>query len=162
MSTLGKQLKERVAINDLAKQISQSSGNISQLRAKLDLASEGDLQRRETELQSREKALEALRVEVSERRATITARKRKLVQESEEIRSREVETRMDYQREKQEISADLDKIELGHMSDLRGLRDKAVETEVEVRQMQSEVEKLKAAISKEASGHQAKMDEFAI
>ena len=63
MATLGKQLKERVAINDLAKQISQSSGNIQQLRAKLDLASEGNLQRQEVELSNREKALETLRAE---------------------------------------------------------------------------------------------------
>lgn len=63
MATLGKQLKERVAINDLAKQISHSSGNIQQLRAKLDLASEGNLQRQEVELSNREKALEALRAE---------------------------------------------------------------------------------------------------
>lgn len=109
--------------------------------------------RRETEIQAREKAVEAKRIEVAERRATIAARKRKLTQEGEEIRSREVETRMDYQREKQEISADLDKVELEHMKEIRGLRDKTVETEVEVRQIQAEVEKLKAAIAKEASSH---------
>lgn len=49
---------------------------------------------------------------------------------------------MDYQREKQEIANDLDKIEIEHLQELRVVRDRTVETEVEVRQVNVEIERL--------------------
>lgn len=65
-----------------------------------------------------------------------------MAQEREELKARETETKMDYQREKQEIANDLDKIEIEHLQELRVVRDRTVETEVEVRQVNVEIERL--------------------
>ena len=54
-------LSERVKINDLAKQISDSSGSINSLVNKLGSASKGEIERREDEIIRREKAIEAKR-----------------------------------------------------------------------------------------------------
>lgn len=70
-SNLKKQLQERVQINDLAKQISESSGNINQLLSKIGAANEGELQRREDEIIRREKELEEKRRQNAERRLAI-------------------------------------------------------------------------------------------
>ena len=49
---------------------------------------------------------------------------------------------MDYQKEKQEIANDIDKIEIEHLQELRLVRDRTVEAEVEVRQVHTEIERL--------------------
>ena len=49
---------------------------------------------------------------------------------------------MDYQREKTEITADLDKIEMDHLKDVRLIRDKVIECEVETRKGRQDVEKV--------------------
>lgn len=71
MSVLNKQLRERVEINDLAKMISQSSGNITALKAKIDVAQTGDLQSRENDIATREKVVQARKIEIAERRQII-------------------------------------------------------------------------------------------
>jgi len=56
-NNLKKQLQERVQINELAQQISSSSGNISQLLTKINTANQAELNRREDEISRREKEL---------------------------------------------------------------------------------------------------------
>ena len=58
MTSLNKQLRQGVEINDLAKMISQSSGSITALKAKLDVSQTGNLQQRENEILTREKVLQ--------------------------------------------------------------------------------------------------------
>ena len=80
----------------------------------------------------------------------------------EEIKSRETETRIDYQREKSEITADLDKIEMEHLQDVRLIRDKIIECEVETRKVRSDNERVLVQIDKEDQAHKSKMDELSI
>ena len=49
---------------------------------------------------------------------------------------------MDYQREKSEIATDLDQIEMQHLQEVRQVRDKAIEQEVETRKVRAECERL--------------------
>jgi len=67
---------------------------------------------------------------------------------------------MDYQREKTEVSADVDKIELNHLQDVKLIKDRIIDTEVEVRKVKSHVEKQNAEIAKEETAHTAKMSEW--
>ena len=66
----------------------------------------------------------------------------------EEIKSRETETKLDYQREKQEINADLDKIEIEHIKEVRAIRDRIIESEVETRKASSEQERINGQIER--------------
>jgi len=54
-------------------------------------------------------------------------RSRKLEQEMEEVRAREADNKMDYQREKGEVAADLDRIEINHLQDVRRVKDTTIE-----------------------------------
>jgi len=69
---------------------------------------------------------------------------------------------MDYQREKTEITADLDKIEMDHLKDVRLIRDKVIECEVETRKVRQDVEKVNQQIEKEEVSHKDKLDDFTI
>ena len=60
-------------------------------------------------------------------------RKRKLEQEMEEVKSREADNKMDYQREKQEISKYVDQKEMEHLQDIRMIKDQIIEAEVETK-----------------------------
>jgi len=77
----------------------------------------------------------------------------------EEIRARETDNRMDYQREKQEVATDLDKIELNHLSDLKKVKDQVIDTEVETRKFKSDCERDQAVIEREEHEHSTKMGE---
>ena len=68
----------------------------------------------------------------------------------EEIKSRDAETRLDYQREKQEIATELDKLEIENMKDKRVIEDRIIEVEVDIRQGQAEIEKVNTQLNKEA------------
>ena len=87
-------------------------------------------------------------------------RRRKLQQEIEEIKSRETETKMDYQREKSEIATDLDQIEMQHLQEVRQVRDKAIEQEVETRKVRAECERLSSQIERDEHTHQSKQDQW--
>lgn len=69
---------------------------------------------------------------------------------------------MDYQREKSEITADLDKIEMEHLQDVRLIRDKTIECEVETRKVRSDNERVVSQIEREDQAHKSKMDELNI
>ena len=69
---------------------------------------------------------------------------------------------MDYQREKGEISADLDKIEIEHLKEVRQVRDKVIEQEVETRKVRAECERGAAQIEREEFAHRGKMDQWQV
>jgi len=69
---------------------------------------------------------------------------------------------LDYQREKSEITADLDKIEMEHLQDVRLIRDKTIECEVETRKVRSDNERVVSQIEREDQAHKSKMDELNI
>lgn len=69
---------------------------------------------------------------------------------------------MDYQREKGEISADLDKIEMEHLKEVRQVRDKVIEQEVETRKVRAECERGAAQIEREEFTHRGKMDQWQV
>jgi uncharacterized protein (DUF3084 family) len=105
------------------------------LVAKIGAANESNLQRREDEILRREREVDEKRRQITERKLAIEQRKRKLMQEMEEIKARENDTRLDYQREKSDITANLDNIEIEHLKDVRVIRDKVIECEVETRKV---------------------------
>jgi len=77
----------------------------------------------------------------------------------EELKFRESDLKLDYQREKQEITADIDRLEMEHLQDVRNIRDKIIEAEVESRRIKADVEKTEAAIKKDEDNHRSAMDE---
>jgi len=108
--------------------------------AKIGAANEGELQRTQQEIERREKDVDEKRRSIAERKLHIEQRRRKLQQEMEDTRLRETETRLDYQREKSEITADLEKIEMEHLRGVGSIRDKVAECEVETKKLQSQRE----------------------
>ena len=69
---------------------------------------------------------------------------------------------MDYKREKEEIAADLDRLELAHMQELRAMRGVTSETESLLRRKEAEVEGLEASIAKDSRAAAAKKEELRI
>lgn len=84
-------------------------------------------------------------------------RRRKLEQEVEEIRLRETDTRLDYQGEKDQIAADVDKQELTHLHDIRLIKDKIAESAIETRRAKDLSEKERFNLDQDQQAHQAKM-----
>ena len=72
------QLNNRMQITDLAQQISQSSGNINQLIAKMGASSQTEIERREEEVQRRENNVAENRKQIDERRREVQQRIRKV------------------------------------------------------------------------------------
>ena len=64
---------------------------------------------------------------------------------------------MDYQGEKEQIAADVDKLEMTHLHDIRLLKDKIVETGVETRRAKEETEKQRQKLDDAVRDHTAKM-----
>lgn len=74
----------------------------------------------------------------------------------------EADNKLDYQREKNEIAADLDKIELTNISDIKLVKDKITQTQNQIRAIQQEQEKENKSIEKEEQQHRAKMGEWQV
>ena len=89
----------------------------------------------EDEIIRREKDVDEKKRQISERKLAIEQRRRKLQQETKEIKQREADTKIDYQNERRDITADLDKIEMEHLAEVANIRNKTVDCEVETRQM---------------------------
>ena len=87
-------------------------------------------------------------------------RTRKLEQEMEEVRARETENRMDYQREKGEVAVDLDRIEMNHLQDVRRVKDTTIEQQVESRKVRAEQDKQTASLEQEGQAHKANMGDL--
>ena len=71
-------------------------------------------------------------------------------QETEEIKQREADTRMDYQNERKDITADLDKIEMEHLQDVASIRNKIIDCEVDTRKFRSDNQMIVDQIDKQA------------
>ena len=69
---------------------------------------------------------------------------------------------MDYQAEKGDVATDADKIELNHLSDVRMVKDKIIETEVEIRKQKADCEKEKDNIGKDQSTQLTKQGEYQV
>ena len=69
---------------------------------------------------------------------------------------------MDYQAEKGEVAADVDKIELNHLNDIRLMRDKNIETEVETRKIRADCEREVDNIDKNDQTHLTKMGDWQV
>lgn len=80
-------------------------------------------------------------------------RRRKLDQEVKDILSREADNKLDYQKEKGEIGAELDRIEINHMQDIKHVKDNIIDTEVETRKAKADFEKQQGVIDKLEQEH---------
>ena len=69
---------------------------------------------------------------------------------------------IEYQREKTEISADIDKLEMEQLQDVRIVRDKIIEQEVESRKVKADCEKIFNKIKKEEDNQKSSIDKMAI
>jgi hypothetical protein len=69
---------------------------------------------------------------------------------------------LDYQREKSEITTDLDKIEMGHQRDVRDLKDKVTECESGAREARTESQRIVGQMKREEGDHNSKIEDLGI
>ena len=69
---------------------------------------------------------------------------------------------MDYQAEKGEVAADVDKIELNHLNDVRLIKDRIIETEVETRKAKADGDREVDHIEKDGQKHLNKMGDWQV
>lgn len=79
----------------------------------------------------------------------------------EDIQSRDHDVKLDYEREKNEIVTDIDRIELDHQQSMREVRNRTIDMEVESRKTKAEREKIIAAVEKEERQGEERLDELA-
>lgn len=69
---------------------------------------------------------------------------------------------MDYQREKGEITADVDKLETEHLQEVRRIKDKIIETEVDIKRARADCEREMSTIEREQQSQVTRLGEWQI
>ena len=98
----------------------------------------------------------------NEKRLLIEQRKRKLQSEYDEVLQRQQETQNEYEQEKKEIIADMDRKDLESTSKNRSVRDRTIDAEVECKRILSDIVRVKESSVREVQTSKDKMEEYDI
>lgn len=152
-------MDDRKKINDLAQKIKELSDNFHTIQHQR-FSTQGDFAKREDDLRAFERAVQDKRQRNADRKETLQQRRRRIQQEIDEIKHCETQLKLDFQKEKNEITDEIDRKELEHLKEVKLVKEKTIEQEVEQRRLLAESEKLNAQTAAEENSHSTKLEEL--
>jgi len=159
--SIKKQVNDRKKINELAEKIKELSDNFHTIQQQR-FSNQGEFAKREEEMNNFERRVQEKRQRNIDRKEALQQRRRRIQQEVDEIKQNESQIKQDFQQEKGQIMEEIDRQEMDNLKELKVIKDRVIEQEVESRRVAADTEKTSAQILSQQNQHDTKLGELSL